>query len=396
MLQINSKIMRKALLTIFFFSFLLISKANTPYPYSDSIRISLLTCSPGDEIYTLFGHTAIRVTVPHTNYDEVYNYGIFDFKSDHFIWRFALGHTDYQLGKVPFDYFMYEYDFYKRSVWEQELNLTIEEKSRLVDALELNYQPQNRIYRYNFLFDNCATRPLDQIIGALHESLLLQDDSDKIDTFRSIIHKYTENFPWSQFGIDLCLGSDADKVMSIKDKTFIPIELMHILNHTIFDSKPIVKPIKELLKTPHKEETIAIIPTPTIIFSTLFFLFFLTSLLEYKKKKSYWVLDTFTFAIFGVVGCVLTFLALFSEHPTVSPNYLIILFHPLHLVLAPYIGYLEKKQKKVTYHYINLGVLTLFIVFFSLIPQNFDFAILPLAGCLWLRSLTNLLIHTKR
>ena len=124
----------------------------------DSIRISLLTCASGEEIYSLFGHTAIRYENYTRGIDAVFNYGIFNFNAPNFILRFALGETDYQLGVTDYERFAAEYYYLERDVWQQELNLTVQEKGKLVMLLEENYRPENRIYRYNFFYDNCATR----------------------------------------------------------------------------------------------------------------------------------------------------------------------------------------------------------------------------------------------
>ena len=127
----------------------------------DSIRISLLTCAPGEEIYSLFGHTAIRYENPSQGIDVVFNYGLFSFNTPNFILRFSLGETDYQLGATDYAHFAAEYAFFGRSVWQQTLNLTEREKAELIRLLQENYRPENRVYRYNFFHDNCATRPRD-------------------------------------------------------------------------------------------------------------------------------------------------------------------------------------------------------------------------------------------
>lgn len=390
--------MKKTFLILFFFIGISCFSLKAAQLTPDSIRISLLTCSPGDDIYTLFGHTGLRVSIPETQIDEVYHYGIFDFSSDHFVWRFALGQANYKLGKVPYDYFLYEYTYYGRAVWEQELRLSSEEKYKLLHALEDNYKPQNRVYRYNVLFDNCATKPLEKIEESTNREILLKSLSKDTPSFRDLIHLYTKNHPWSQFGIDLCLGSGADKPTTIKQRAFLPIELMKILEKTKIGSNPLTKPVKTILDEDKNSMTSSslFIPSPLTVFTTLFILLFLISIWEYKRGKSFLCINTVLFTIYGIAGCILTFLALFSHHPTVSPNYLLFLFHPLHLIFALILAFKRFYSKKRAYHYTNLIILTLFIVFLWFIPQSFSLAILPLAGCLLLRSLTFILIQTKK
>ena len=116
----------------------------------DSIRISLLTCASGEEIYSLFGHTAIRYENYTRSIDAVFNYGIFNFNAPNFILRFALGETDYQLGVTDYERFAAEYYYLNAMSGSKELNLTVQEKEKLIMLLEENYRPKNRIYRYNF------------------------------------------------------------------------------------------------------------------------------------------------------------------------------------------------------------------------------------------------------
>ena len=148
----------------------------------DSIRISLLTCASGEEIYSLFGHTAIRYENYTRGIDAVFNYGIFNFNAPNFILRFALGETDYQLGVTDYERFAAEYYYLERDVWQQELNLTVQEKGKLVMLLEENYRPENRIYRYNFFYDNCATRPRDLIEKSIDGTLQYAGDMTDTDS----------------------------------------------------------------------------------------------------------------------------------------------------------------------------------------------------------------------
>ena len=211
------------LYTILSFFLLLPSAGQAPANSNDSIRLSLLTCAPGEEIYSLFGHTAIRYENPSQGIDVVFNYGLFSFNTPNFIFRFSLGETDYQLGVTDYEHFAAEYAFYGRSVWQQTLNLTDEEKTKLIQLLQENYRPENRIYRYNFFYDNCATRPRDKVEESLQKSgsqLLFSNtytENNETKSYRDIVHQYTKGHPWAQFGIDFCIGSQADRP-SAKDK----------------------------------------------------------------------------------------------------------------------------------------------------------------------------------
>ena len=396
--QRKAKIMKKYFFTLFLFFSCALSIAQNSKLAHDSIRISLITCAPGEDIYSLFGHTAIRVTIPAQNYDIAYNYGIFDFNSENFIWRFSLGQTDYLLGKYPFEYFISEYIASDRAVWEQELDLSFDEKTTLVNDLENNYLPENRMYRYNFLYDNCATRPLNKVNNIKSGSIELIETDKNLYSFRDLIHRYTKEHPWSEFGMDLCLGSKADMIVGVKEKIFVPIELMQAIDGANSESGIITKPIVNLYQpddTDTAKDSIWDIITPIRLFTTLALVLAIICYIEYQRGNIFWGIDAILFPIYGVAGCILAFLSFFSEHPTVSPNYILFLFHPFHLIFAPYIIRGEIKRTRIWYHYLNGVVLSLFLVFLPLIPQNFNFAVVPLAICLLLRSATYILIERK-
>ena len=381
--------MRYTVVLIFFLTLSFHLKAEKTEEFADDFKISLITCSPGDEIYSLFGHTAIRVKSTKSSIDIIYNYGIFDFNTDLFIWRFALGQTDYQLGRVPFEHFAYEYVLTNRTVWEQELLLNDIEKKTLIELLEDNYKPENRVYRYNFLHDNCATRPLEIIKRAATTPITLEPINEQ-QTFRKLIHKYSANHPWSKFGMDMCLGSEADKPITTLQECFVPIELMNILSNSAYKSgNNIVKETEIIIpSTVEIEQRPLAMLTPFALFTFLFIIVIGISAYQLKHKLILNGLDIVIFATYGLAGLVLLFLAVISEHPAMSPNYLLIVFHPIHLLIAPILALKGRKTVKKQYHCINFGVLTVFILISWLLPQSFNLAILPLTGILWLRSLT--------
>lgn len=399
--------MKKYLTLLLFIGLFSITRA-TPISSlaHDSIRVSLLTCSPGDVIYTLFGHTAIRVSIPSRNYDAVYNYGIFNFNTPNFLGKFILGNTDYQLGKTPLYYFLAEYDADQRSVWEQELNLNSSEKMELVSLLEDNYEPHNRYYRYNFFYDNCATRPIVKIQEATTKNLILREPTPQKNdlasapySFRSLVHKYSKNYPWSQFGMDLLLGSEADKVIQVDQKIFAPLELMEVMKVSTLGAEPLIKNTQILVdnegeKTNSQPLTFPF--TPRTTFTFLMLLLAVCSFWEFKKRRSFWGIDLALFSIYGLIGSILLFMVCCSNHPAVSPNYLLLLFHPLHLIFAPILISKKWIRLKKGYHYANFTVLAFFIAFYWLIPQYISLTILTLAGSLLIRSLTHILIQAKK
>ena len=273
---------------------------------NDSIRISLLTCAPGTEIYSLFGHTAIRVEVPSRRIDLVYNYGMFSFRTPNFIYRFVKGETDYQLGIVPYSYFEMEYAERGSYVVQQELNLSQKEKERLIAILEENYLPQNRTYRYNYFYDNCTTRARDKIEESIEGKVIYQVSREPL-TFREIVHRFTKDFPWAEFGIDLCLGSEADKAIDLRAQMFSPFVTMHAMDSAVirtFDgsSHPLVKQSSRIVDPvphPHEKEFPLSPMTCALI---LLALSLCISLLELRYKFATWWFDLILFGAQGIAG----------------------------------------------------------------------------------------------
>ncbi len=375
----------------------MVQKQAVPPTTEDSIRFSLLTCGAGEEIYSLFGHTAIRYENFTRGIDAVFNYGIFSFNTPNFILRFTLGETDYQLGVTSYKQFAYEYTWTGRDVWQQTLNLNAEEKKKLLALLEENYLPQNRIYRYNFFYDNCATRPRDQIERAVQGTLEYADDMTSFQTgisFRDIVHQYTIGHSWARFGIDLCLGSQADKDITRRQMMFAPFYLKDFLAKAQLKNaqgmeRPLVSSEDHIIQSPQQtstEET----PSPLQTAFLLFTIVTIATAYGIYRRKSLWLLDLLLFLAAGVAGCILAFLASFSQHPAVSPNYLLFLFHPLHLLCLPWMIKRVRKKEKSIYMWANIIVLTFFILLWGIIPQEFNLAVLPLALSLWIRSASNL------
>ena len=369
----------------------------------DSVRLSLLTCGPGTEIYSLFGHTAIRYENRNRGVDVVFNYGLFSFDTPNFILRFTLGETDYQLGVTDFRRFLAGYWMEGRDVWQQTLNLTTEEKQRLIGQLEENYRPENRVYRYNFFYDNCSTRPRDKVEEAVQGSVDYGADMDAATdtTFRDLIDQYSQGHPWSRLAMNLCLGSEADKPINRRTQMFVPFCLKDYFSHAqITDSaghtRPLVANEGLMLKALEKSPAHDSLPSPEL---WAWLVFGMTALLTYyglRRRKSFWVFDAVLFATAGLAGCILAFLVFLSQHPCMSPNYLLFVFHPLHLLCLPWVIYDERKQRCNLYLGANVLVLTLFMAFWALIPQEFPLTVVPLALSLYIRSIGNLLLAKRK
>lgn len=369
----------------------------------DSAKCSLLTCSAGEEIYSLFGHTALRYEDPARGIDVVFNYGMFSFRVPHFALRFALGETDYQLGVTEFSRFAAEYQWDERDVWQQTLNLTSREKQRLWEALTENYRPENRTYRYNFFYDNCATRPRDRIEACVDgrvEYAAAQDTTATVCTWRDLLHRYTEGHPWARFGIDLCIGSRADKPASYREQMFVPFYLQQYLRGACIvseqgDRRPLVGEEVKVVDAAHTAQEESLLPSPMQAALLLWAGVTVLSIYGVRRRKSLWALDGLLFGTAGVAGCILAFLAACSQHPAVSPNWLLLILHPLHLFCLPCVLIRVKKKRLSRYMAANGVILTLFIVLLAPIPQFIPPAVLPLTLCLLVRCASNWMLARK-
>ena len=364
----------------------------------DGIRVSLLTCAPGSEIYALFGHSAIRYENPSRNQDWVFNYGMFSFSEPDFVMRFVKGETDYHLGVVPFAYFEAEYADRGSAVYQQVLNLTEEEKVRLVQALQENYLPENRIYRYNYFYDNCTTRARDKIEESLDGKLIYVKPVKEV-SFRDVIHEYTAGNSWSELGIDLCLGADADKSIDYRQRMFAPFYMLDAARGAMIQRGDTLVPlVKEEFKVvdvvPEPHSSFPLSPMVCGVVLMVITLCVVNRGITKGHIPCLW--DGLLFGLQGAGGCVIAFLFFFSVHPTVGSNWMIILFNPIPLLYLPLMIYKGIKGKKDVYHWINAAVLTSFILLIPFIPQEFNLTVLPLALSLLFTSIGHLFIYNRK
>ena len=364
----------------------------------DSVRISLLTCAPGSEIYALFGHSAIRYEDPARGEDWVFNYGMFSFKDPNFVMRFVKGETDYQLGVIPYRYFEAEYALRGSSVYQQELNLTDAEKVKLIGLLRENYLPANRVYRYNYFYDNCTTRARDKIEESI-EGQVVYPESDQVVSYRDILHEFTAGSEWSEFGIDLCLGSEADEPIDERKQMFAPFYMLAAARGAVIQRGDEVVPfVREETKIVEAElEDEPAFPLSPMTCALLLLACTIGIVIwGYRKGRQCLAWNVLMFALQGLGGCIIAFLFFFSLHPTVGSNWLLILFNPLPLLYLPVMIVRGMKQQKDPYHWYNAVVLTSFIILMPVLPQEFNPTVLPLALNLLLLSVGHLSSYYKK
>jgi hypothetical protein len=363
---------------------------------SDSARVSLLTNSPWDgAVYTVFGHTAIRVSDEANNIDWIFNYGVFDYDAPDFMLRFVKGETDYMLAAYPFRYFLEEYQSRGVSTCEQLLNLTQAEKQRMWDALYINALPANREYRYNFFFDNCATRPRDIIEHCINGNIRYTPNGKQL-TFRNMVHECVSSYPWLMFGIDLLIGSDADREATDREKMFLPLYLEQACSRATVESpnetaRRLILNESTLIPAANSVNNSGTANYPLITGFIVLAAAVAVSALSYRKRLRLAVIyDVLLFAIAGLAGCIIAFLVFFSEHPATSPNWNLMWLNPLQLAIAFFIPIKYFSKGIYSCHFINFALLSLFAASYFFLPQQFEPAFLPYVFSLWLRSGTNI------
>ena len=352
---------------------------------SSHIRISLLTCTPGEELYSTFGHTAIRITDSISLTDYVFNYGTFNFEDDGFYTKFIRGKLLYYLSAENFSDFKFAYQAENRGITEQLLNLDAEEKIALKQALYENAKEKNRYYQYDFFFDNCTSRARDMLVKYKKNHPTFQPVMPKGTSFRQAIHLYLDKNEkdWSKLGIDLLLGAPTDAIMSTTHSQFLPDNLMKSLDSSN-QSTPLVIATKNLYPiTEQKEESLLL--TPLFIFSLLF-----TCILLMSFSSNHWVkiflqgFDGVFFFLIGSLGILLIFMWWGTDHSMTKNNYNLLWAWPTNIIAA----FLFSSQKKWVQKYFGLqaAALLLLLIGWFFLPQQLNTSLIPMVLLMIVRS----------
>lgn len=374
--------MKKRLLFFLFTFYILHSKAQD----TCQLRISLLTCAPGEALYSTFGHTALRVQDARVGSDYVFNYGTFEFGPD-FYTKFIRGKLLYFLAVEDFNDFLSVYRYESRSIWEQVVLLSCEEKQRLYESLQINAREQNRYYRYDFLFDNCTTRAGDIVERNTAAPVIYKNILPKnIPTFRNLIHSYLDkgNQYWSKLGIDILLGAKLDRKVSNEEAMFLPDYLMKGFDSATVNNKPLVSPPKIILDMPSPLKGKSFF-TPFVVFSLLLVII---AGLSFAKTKwaiiSVRVFDFLFFFFLGLTGILLLFMWFGTDHNVTQNNYNLLWALPTNVVTAFFVHH-KKNWVRKYFRVVFWMTLALLVAWFFL-PQQMNNALLPVVLLIIFRS----------
>jgi hypothetical protein len=349
-------------------------------------RISLLTCAPGDELYSTFGHTAVRVQDSTSGTDLVYNYGTFEFGPD-FYMQFVRGKLLYFLSVENFPEFIGQYQEESRSVLEQVLQLSCAEKQKLMTSLQTNALPHNRYYRYDFLFDNCTTRARD-IIAAntqvpVHYRNILPASKP---TFRDLIHSYLDagHEYWSKLGIDLLLGAKIDKKVTNQQAMFLPDYLLKGMDSAFMNQRPLVSEKSTLLQMPTPPKSNSLFQ-PAVIFSIL--LLVIAGLTVFGGSRVRGFLSFFDFLLFftaGLAGVIMLFMWFGTDHAECGNNYNLLWALPTHLVASFFLFRCPEWIRR--YFSFVFWLTLLLLVSWIVLPQQLNLSLFPIVVLILFRS----------
>ena len=316
-----------------------------PDTLSDAALVSLLTMVPGDEIYSLFGHSAIRIADPARGLDETYNYGTFDFNQPLFVLRFMGGSLEYVLDSAPYEAEVWKYQTLQRPIIEQRLDVTPGTAQALYDILRENIRPENRGYRYDFFWDNCSTRLLDVLDSALVASgeaprgLVLPADAAPT-TYRELLAPYLVATPATDLGIALALGPPTDAVASPREQAFLPLELMRQLDAATVDGRALVARRDTVFWVEDAGLPEPVFPWPVALAWGLLVLVVASTVWSRLSLRPDSVmttgrrLDVALFLVVGFAGTVLFLLGAATAHTVTRFNVELLWLWPPHLLAA--------------------------------------------------------------
>ena len=341
-------------------------------PLSPKATVSVLTCATGNESYSLFGHTAVRIADPEQFLDVVYNYGAFDFSTPNFVAKFAKGDLQYFVVADSFSEFIGRYQYEGRSVYEQKLRLSLPLKQQLFDQLNKTLQSEERFYTYKFIDRNCTTMVVDLLNQTIGTKAITKKDATK-KTYREVLFPYFKNHFYEQLGTSSIFGTKVDQKATT---LFLPFDLLESLKITKYKNEPLSEPVVSLL-------TVAP-TTPHSWWNNAYTYGAFLLLLVFWKKRSVGLLFL---TVMGILGLFFLFMGWYSLHPELANNYNVLLFNPTLLVLVFFV--LQKNIKAIKWlSYVNWVCFLLYtIVLINKAPFWF---LLPLIG------VTSLVVYRVR
>ncbi len=347
----------------------------------------LLTCGPGTDTYSIYGHSALRIVIPAKNFDTVYNWGVFDFRTKNFAWKFAKGRLDYMLIAESSKGFLQGYFFEKRYVYSQRLNMDSGELAILTSLVNENLKPENVSYRYDFFYDDCSTRIRDLFEKSIGEKLKYPPaEPGKSPSFRDMVTKYQSPYPWLKFGVDLIMGSTSDKKADFRDRMFLPVDMREELSKTHIRRNDKMIPLLQNPVTLVDFEPIVVRPnlllSPPFVFTLLIIIIMVMASLI-RNRKTIRIIDIFLYSVFSVLAMLMIFFNFFTDHQQMKWNLNIIWINPFIIVC---LIMLILNKAGVMWFRIVFYISAIFLLIQYILPQDFNTAFLLLDVIILIRS----------
>lgn len=354
---------------------------------SNDTTAYLLTCGPGTETYSVYGHSAVRIVVSSLKYDAVYNWGLFDFATKNFAWKFAKGRLDYMVGAEAPDSFLKEYLFEKRYVYSQRINFNSREMRTFISLINENMKPENIRYRYDFFYDDCSTRIRDLFEKSVGENLKYPlEEKGKNPSFRDMVAKYQSPYPWLRFGVDLIMGSTSDREANFRDKMFLPIDMRQELSKTLIrrDDKmiPLLQNPVALVDFESPSVKPNLLLSPPFVFTMVLIVIMILAALTKSRKIIRWI-DIVIYFVFSILSVLMIFFNFFTDHQQMRMNFNIIWLNPFIIVC---LVMLILNKTGLIWFRIVFWISAIFLVLHFILPQDFNSAFLLLDVIILVRS----------
>jgi len=374
-------------ISIISFIFLLISSVSLFSQFSNDTTAYLLTCGPGTETYSIYGHSALRIVIREKNSDTVYNWGVFDFDTPNFAWKFAKGKLDYMISAESTNSFLSVYIFEHRYVVSQKINIDAKEIQKLTELVNENNKPENRKYRYDFFYDDCTTRIRDLLEKSIGEKLKYPpEEMGKIPTFRDMVGKYQKPYPWLKFGVDLIMGSTSDRKANFRDRMFLPLDMKEELSEAVVNRSgkmiPLLQnPVVLVDFAPPVVKKLFLVSPPAIFTFAIILIIILTGVI--KSQKIFRLIDITIYLVFSILSVLMIFFNFFTDHEQMRWNLNIILLNPFIIVCFIF---LILNKAVILWFRIVFIISAGFLVLHFILPQEFNISFFLLAIILLIRS----------
>lgn len=342
-------------------------------------------------MYSTFGHSAIFIEDTVNKINNVYNYGTFAYE-DNFLYKFVKGDLNYSLSVNDINGFVSDYVYEQRGITLQLLNLTPKEKSKLYEFLEINHQPANRFYRYDFLFDNCATRIFDAIDSCTdHQIKYDYSFIRKESTYKELIASKAGYLKWLTFGMDLMLGIPCDRLASDKDHMFLPDNIMTAYYFATINrngkEERLVKFSKAFLDIPLKQEVTPFYYSPLFVFCLFLLLIILATYYEYKNAKWFRAIDVFIYSLLFLIGLLFIFIWTSTRHMVAHQNMGLFFANPLLIFSIGFILLRNYKALKISSLLYLYTMAMLIVTWHWIFPQKFNIGLMPFFIALLIRAI---------